>query len=57
MLWRKRVSGFLDSYVEKEVENSVQVVRSWVADVGSRGKLAKLFGALFCMGVKLGRSY
>ena len=35
------VSGFLDSYVEKEVENSIQVVCAWVADNGSKGKACK----------------
>ena len=35
------MSGFLDSYVEKEVENSIQVVRAWVADMEARGKASK----------------
>jgi hypothetical protein len=51
------VIGFLDSYVEKEVENSIEVVRAWVADMEAREKLAKIFGALFCMCVKLGCSH
>jgi len=35
------VSGFLDSYVEKEVENSIHVVCSWLADMEARGSLQK----------------
>jgi len=35
------VSDFLDSYVEKEVENSIQVVCAWVADMEVKGSLQK----------------
>jgi len=35
------MSGFLDSYVEKKVENSIQVVRAWVADMEARRKASK----------------
>ena len=51
------MSGFLDSYVEKVVENSIQVVRAWVEEMEARGKFASILGDLFCMGVELGHSY
>jgi len=35
------VRGFLDLYVENEVENSIQVLRAWVADMEVRGKACK----------------
>jgi hypothetical protein len=41
------LSGFLDLFVEKEVENSIQVVGAWVAEMEAGERLQKYFVLCF----------